>query len=321
MLSRNINMRRRLILYITIQFIVVGFAKAQLPVQFSQVFKTLEFVNPAYTAFEGSFTGKLINRSQWGGMEGAPKVYGLSVYSPLKNYKLGVGGNLITVSQGSMLINNASLLANVDLRINETDYLALGIQAGIEYSFFDRDKVISYYEVDVTDPSFAAYDDIVNYTFVNPTAGCGLIYYNPSFYAGASSFLMLNRNDIVSDIDFYLGSYLTAGYVYELNYDWRIKGSGLYKLMNQFENTWEVGAQFLYLDALWLGTAYRHKEAQIFMVDVKLTDEVRLGLSYDAVLSELKRFTYGSFEMRLEYRMKMKRNSSRYKRKMFYMLN
>lgn len=314
-------MRRRVILYIILQLTFVGLTKAQLPVQFSQVFKTIEFVNPAYTAFEGSFTGKLINRSQWGGMEGAPKVYGLSVYSPLNNYKLGLGGNMITVSSGSMLINNASFLANIDLQINRNDYLALGIQVGLEYTFFDKDKVISYYDLDVKNPQFEAYNDVANYTFTNPTAGFGLIYYNPKFYAGVSSFLMLNRNDLVNDIDFYLGSYLTGGYVQMLNRDWRVKGTGLYKLMNQFDDVWEVGAQFLYLDALWLGTAYRHEKAQVFLLDVKLTDEVRVGLSYDAVLSKLKTFTYGSFEMRLEYRMKMKRRSSRYKRKLFYMLN
>lgn len=314
-------MIRRIILYIVFQLIFVSLTQAQLPVQFSQVFKTIEFINPAYTAFEGSFTGKLINRSQWGGVDGAPRVYGMSVYSPLENYKLGVGGNIITVSQGNMIINNASFLANVDLQINRTDYLALGIQAGLEYSFFDKDKIISYYDLDVTDPQYASYLDVAEFTFVNPTAGFGLIYYNPSFYAGASSFLMLNRNDIINDIDFYLGSYLTAGYIYKLNRDWRIKGTGLYKLMHHFENVWEVGAQFLYLDALWVGTAYRHNESQVFLLDVKLTDELRFGVSYDAVLSELKRFTYGSFEMRLEYRMKMKKRSSRYKRKMFYMLN
>ena len=314
-------MRKRIILYILLQLIFVGLTKAQLPVQFSQVFKTIEFVNPAYTAFEGSFTGKLINRSQWGGIEGAPKVYGLSVYSPLNNYKLGVGANMISVSSGSMLINNASILANVDLQINQQDYLALGVQVGLEYSFFDKDKAISYYNVDVMNPQYAAYSDVVNYTFTNPTAGFGLIYYNPNFYAGASSFLMMNRNDLVNDIDFYLGTYLTGGYVYKLNRDWRVKGTGLYKLMSHFENVWEVGAQFLYLDALWLGTAYRHEKSQVFLLDVKLTDELRVGLSYDAVLSELKKFTYGSFEMRLEYRMKMKRRSSRYKRKLFYMLN
>lgn len=313
-------MKNKIIVYIVFQFLLFQLVKADgLPVQFSQMFKTLEFVNPAYSAFESSFTSKLLYRSQWKGMDGAPNAYAISAYSPLQNFKLGLGANLITVTSGSRVINNAALVSNIDLQLNDRDYLAFGLQLGLEYSFFDKSKVISYNDVDVTKPEYSSYADVIDTKFVSPTMGVGFLYYNPIFYAGLSSYLMIS-DDQVEGIDFYLGSYFISGFTQKISSDWRLKETGLYKMMYQDKDIWEIGVQALYSDAVWIGTAYRHTESQVFLMDMKLNDELRLGVSYDINISELKRFTYGSFELRLEYRMKVK-NFRRNKRKLFYLLD
>lgn len=313
-------MKNKIIVYITFQFLLFQLVKADgLPVQFSQMFKSMEFVNPAYSAFESSFTGKMMYRSQWQGMDGAPNVYAVTGYSPLQNFKLGLGASLITVTQGSRVINNAAIVSNIDLQLNDRDYLAFGLQIGLEYSFFDKSKVISYADEDVTLPEYYSYIDVIDSKFVSPTMGLGFLYYNPFFYAGLSSYLMIT-DDQVDGIDFYLGSYLISGFTQKINYDWRIKETALYKMMYLEKDIWEVGVQALYSDFVWIGTAYRHNESQVFLIDMKLNDELRLGVSYDILLSKLKKFTYGSFELRVEYRVKMK-NSRRNRRKLFYLLD
>lgn len=274
--------------------------KAQVPLQFSQVFKTMEFINPAYSAFESSFTGKLMFRSQWAGMEGQPTTTGATIYSPLKNYKLGMGGTLISFTHGSLVQTNISMSFNIDIRVNRRDNLAFGLQAGGEYSFWDKDKVITYADTH-QDEYAAGYENIDEKGFFNPTFGLGMIYYSDLFYAGASSYLMINENRNL-DFNFYQGSFFTGGFTQKLTREWFLKETVLLKLMHNDANSVEVGVNIAYRDLLWFGTAYRYKEAQVFLLDMKITRQLRIGVSYDAQLSQLKRYTYGSFEVRLEYR-------------------
>ncbi|MFB6319822.1 PorP/SprF family type IX secretion system membrane protein [Saccharicrinis sp. FJH54] len=290
-------------LLLTISLVICSLlgSLAQTPLQFTQVFKTLEFVNPAYSAFEGSLSGKMMYRSQWAGMDGAPKTMGFTAYSPLSNYKLGVGIQGINVSSGNMNLSNLAATFNVDLRVNETDFLAFGLQAGGEYSFFDRDKLISYYDIDATSIGGMGYAAIDQYSFFNPTFGTGIIYYNPKFYAGISSFMMINQNKFVAQ-DFYQGSYLMAGLTQNIGLDWYLKETMMYKWLYRDRNIGELGLYLMYKDLFWVGTSHRYLESQSVIMDVKLTETLRIGMSYDIQLSQLKRYTYGSFEFRLEYR-------------------
>lgn len=301
MLNESINSMRKYILTISLAIIGLVSVSAQTPLQFTQVFKTLEFVNPAFSAFEGSFSGKMMYRSQWEGMDGGPKTMGFTAYSPLSNYKLGIGIQGINVRSGNMNLSNLAATFNVDLRVNETDYLAFGLQGGGEYSFFDRDKLITYYDIDVTNPGAIGYAAIDQYTFFNPSFGTGLIYYNPKFYAGISSFLMINQNKFVAQ-DFYQGSYLIGGLTQYLTPDWYIKETVMYKLLHRDKNIGELGIYLLYKDLFWVGTSHRYLESQSVIMDIKLSETLRIGMSYDIQLSQLKRYTYGSFEFRIEYR-------------------
>ena len=311
MLNESINFMRRYLLSILLAIYGLATVTAQTPLQFTQVFKTLEYVNPAFSAFEGTLSGKMMYRSQWEGMDGGPKTMGFTGYSPLSNYKLGIGLQGLNVSSGNMNLTNVAATFNVDLRVNETDYMAFGIQAGGEYSYFDKDKFITYYDINSTVIGGSAYGDLLaneEFTFFNPTFGTGLIYYNPKFYAGISSFMMVNQNKFVAQ-DFYLGSYLMGGLTQYLSSGWYLKETGLYKMLNRDGDVAEFGVYVLYKDLFWFGTSNRFGtfpefgfESQSIILDLKLTETLRIGMSYDIQLSKLKRYTYGSFEFRLEYR-------------------
>lgn len=292
---------KRLLLYILLTTVALTSGFAQLPLQFSQVFKSLEFVNPAYSAFRGAPAGKLMYRSQWAGMDGAPKTMGFTGYTPLTNYKLGLGFTGVNVTQGSMVMNNLAATINIDLQVNKTDYIAFGLQGGVEYSYFDKNKLVTYYDIDATDIGGYGYEGIDDFTFVNPAFGVGGIYYSPKFYVGLSSFLMINGNKFLAT-DFYQGSFLMAGLTQRIFTDWYLKETFLYKAMNNDNNIGELGVTAMYKDLFWIGTSHRYMESQSVILDIKMTDLFRVGMSYDIVLNELERFTYGSFEVRLEYR-------------------
>lgn len=293
-------MKKLLLTILTTTFCLIG-VFAQTPLQFTQVFKTLEFVNPAYSAFQGSLSGKLMYRSQWEGYDGGPKTMGFTAYTPLNNYKLGLGIQGINVSRGNVNLSNLAATFNVDLRVNETDFLAFGLQGGGEYSYFNKDKFVSIADYDA---SHQDYIDLIaenEFTFFNPTFGVGLIYYNPRFYFGVSSFMMINQNKFVAQ-DFYTGSYLMGGLTQKLGSGWFLKETGMYKWLYRDKNIGEAGLYIMYKDYFWIGTSHRYLESQSVIMDFKLSETLRIGMSYDIQLSQLKRYTYGSFEFRLEYR-------------------
>lgn len=307
-------MKKLLLTILTTTFTLIG-VFAQTPLQFTQVFKTLEFVNPAYSAFQGTLSGKLMYRSQWEGMDGGPETMGFTAYTPLNNYKLGLGLQGINVSSGNMNLSNLAATFNVDLRVNETDFLAFGLQAGGEYSYFNKDRFITYYNIDASGgANYQSLIDNNDFTFFNPTFGTGVIYYNPYFYFGISSFMMVNQNKFVAQ-DFYTGSYLMGGLTQKLGSGWYLKETGMYKWLYRDKNIGEAALYLLYKDYFWVGTSHRYLESQSVIMDFKISETLRFGMSYDIQLSRLKRYTYGSFEFRLEYRgfSKYRRMNSRKK--------
>ncbi|HIC31522.1 MAG TPA: type IX secretion system membrane protein PorP/SprF, partial [Flavobacteriaceae bacterium] len=66
----------------------------QLP-QFTQyMFNTIS-INPAYAGSRETLSIVGLHRSQWVGLEGAPTTSTVSIHSPLKNEKIGLGATAI----------------------------------------------------------------------------------------------------------------------------------------------------------------------------------------------------------------------------------
>ncbi len=295
--------------------------KSQLPVQFSQIFKTVDFVNPAYSVIENSFSAKILYRNQWNGLKGSPEVYGFTSFLPIERYNMGVGIQGVNVKRGNFSISNVSSNINIDLQVSNSNYLGFGLQFGVEYNYIDKDKIITYKSL-YPESNYGSNYDFANsfYSFVNPCAGLGFLYYNTKFYTGVSSYLMINGNRY-TEVDFYQGTYAIAGTIQRLNQAWRIKESMQARFLPGNIRTYEAGINFLYNDEVWFGVSNRINESVIMSCDVKIGPVSRLAFSYEAQLTELKRFTYGSFEMRLDFRFGDGKHNDERKQKMIYLLN
>jgi len=274
---------------------------AQVPLQFSHVFSAKEMVNPAYAVLEEDFAFKVLSRAQWEGIEGNPTTSGFTLFSPLKNSSISFGGLALNLLQGSMIQTNMSGFIDIKLKVSRHNMLSFGLQAGGEYNYFDFDKMITYYKIDRNLAISQGYDELKHFTFLNPTFGSGAMLYNDSYFASVSSFIMINGNKLL-DINFYQGTYFMGGYIHEVGSDWRIRELLLYKLMYHQPDVVEVGAKALYYDIIAMGASYRHKEYINLSCDMRLNDKVRLGLGYDIQTTAIRHLTYGSFEVRLEFR-------------------
>ncbi|PAM96065.1 hypothetical protein B4N84_04285, partial [Flavobacterium sp. IR1] len=71
----------------------------QLP-QFTQYMYNTISINPAYAGNRDAISVVGLHRSQWSGLEGAPKTQTLSIHSPLRNEKIGLGLSIINDKAG-----------------------------------------------------------------------------------------------------------------------------------------------------------------------------------------------------------------------------
>src|SRR6218665_74065 len=102
---------------ITIVIGVVAFcANAQQTPQFTQyMFNTIS-VNPGYAGSREALTIVGLHRSQWVGMDGGPTTQTISIHSPLRNEKIGVGFSFINDKLGYENFNY--LYADLSYTIN-----------------------------------------------------------------------------------------------------------------------------------------------------------------------------------------------------------
>ncbi|PKP01267.1 MAG: hypothetical protein CVU14_05600, partial [Bacteroidetes bacterium HGW-Bacteroidetes-9] len=70
----------------------------------------------------------------------------------------------------------------------------------------------------------------------------------------------------------------------------------------------DLNASFLFNNLIWVGASYRtnrnaitSKNAIVMMLELNLTENWRLGYSYDAYLNELKTYSQGSHEVMISY--------------------
>jgi len=70
----------------------------------------------------------------------------------------------------------------------------------------------------------------------------------------------------------------------------------------------DLNASFLFNDLFGLGVSYRSSNAFIFMFEFNITENLRLGYSYDTYLNQLKAYNKGSHEIMLGFDIGLKRS-------------
>ena len=65
--------------------------------------------------------------------------------------------------------------------------------------------------------------------------------------------------------------------------------------------SFDLNANFLFVDKLWLGVSYRTFESLDFIGQFNVTDQLSLGYAYDWTLNDLKAASKGSHEIMLNY--------------------
>ncbi len=254
-------------------------------------------LNPAFAGRNEVLAMTFSHRRQWMGFEGAPKTFVLSLHAPLKNKKIALG--LLLQSEDIGLRSYSNVFANYAYRIAlGNGKLSMGLKAGVSFGKFGP--------IDLGNGEYVFDDKLNNY--VLPNFGLGIYYYAPGYFVGLSVPLILGYEDggedtglrIYHDFSTY-SYYLTAGYTYPLNAEWKIQPCIMLNYEKSYSFTPDINVNVIYRDFFTGGLSYRLKEAFIFLINYRIAYQTRVGISYDFGLGELSNYHHGSLEFTVQY--------------------
>ncbi len=274
-------------------------AHAQQELMISQYMFNGLFLNPAYAGSHPYTGATLLNRSQWVGMEGAPRTNLLGIDGPVLGNKMGIGftfsHDVIGVSRDMEMAANYAYR----VRTGTHGHLAFGLKAGV-----------SIYTANLSDLVYwDAQDALYQNNIRNATVGkfgFGMYWSNERSYAGISVPTIYAADGQITperanapDHYFTQHYYLNAGHVLELNDDFDLKPSVLLKFQPQAPPEADLNLNLLFKDRFWIGAGYRTGDGVVGMVEFQISPMFRAGYAYDMNTSQLRHYNGGSHEVML----------------------
>lgn len=292
----------RKILFALIAIIAVQPGRAQQDPMYSHYIFNGLIINPAYAGTGEALRATVLYRNQWANIPGAPKTGIFSADSPIRNEKIGTGINIGFDKIG--VTSHTSITGIYSYRIKlKKSTIALGLQGGV--GFFTTDFTSVDYS-DGTDPDIAFQ---ANYHDVLPNIGFGAYYYTDRFYAGFSvpqvaGYAIQNaiyKNSDRAHLDLANHYMLTAGYLFDLTSDIKLKPSVLARFVAGAPVEFDLNAVAWFYDLLALGVSYRSMASVNFISQLRITSQFSLGYGFEYSTTELNNFSNGSHEIMLQY--------------------
>lgn len=271
-------------------------ANAQQDPMVSQYMFNGLYLNPAYAGSHDYWSSTLTFRNQWVGLDGAPETAIAAVDGPIAAKNMGLGLILLHDKIGVTRQNTAILNYAYQLKLDENAKLALGINAGFsqfsakltDLTVWDQDQV---FENDITSK-------------VLPRLGVGAYYFGKRHYVGFSiPTLFAYQKDLDFNFDLSRASFLrrhyllTAGYVFDVAKDLKLKPSVLFKYVENAPLEADINLSAVYQDKFWLGASFRTYDAVAVILEYQTNSFFRVGYAYDITVSKLRKYSNGSHEI------------------------
>lgn len=267
---------------------------------FSQyMFNKLAF-NPGYAGSRDLLTADILYRNQWVNIDGAPKTISASIHSPLRNPHVALGLTAYRDDIGPSVYSGAVATFAYRILFPESR-LSFGLQGGFKHAAIDWNALNNYQDAD---------QNLVNQAKQQflPDANFGIYYYSTRYYVGVSSKQLLQNQVLVTqngDIGkdqftkLLAHFYGMAGLALPVSDKVVFRPSVFAKFVKNAPPQLDLNASFLFNEVFWLGASYRTERALSLITEIRLSQNIRLGYSYDIWFNELRPFNSGSHEVRL----------------------
>lgn len=271
--------------------------KAQQDALYSQYMFNPMAINPAYAGTRNTISGVLLHRSQWVGIQGAPKTNSLAIHSPIKGKNFALGLNLLSDKIGPT--TNTTFLGTYAYHLNlGKGKLSFGLRGGFYSNELRNNELV--YTNNLGKP-------IENYSSLTTNFDFGTYYHTDKFYAGFSANHLTNgrvkfTNQVAAyDLNMHFMGFVGKAFVLTPNLV--VKPSALVRYTESAPINFDINTSILFQKVFWLGASYRSSMAQynessiVLITEYNITQSFRIGYSYDFNLGAIKKYNSGSHEV------------------------
>ena len=298
--------RTKAVAMVVLLLLISKAGKAQYDALFTQYMFNEMFINPGYAGSREAMSATLLHRQQWVNFAGRPVTTSFSLHGPLMNNKMGLGISVINETIGVLTRNLLYASYAYRIKTSENGRLAFGLMGGLETQM-NKFSTLKVSDNGIADPQFSQN----NVGFQAPNFGAGIYYNTKTFYAGLSIPRMINNQvkyngsgaDVkTTKIDFSKFTYyITAGNVFKLNEDLKLKANGMLKVVQNAPLQFDIGANLLIKDLIWAGLSYRSNSALAVILGVQVNKQFLVSYSYDYGLNKIQSYSQGSHEIAINY--------------------
>jgi len=273
---------------------------AQQEAMYSQYMFNTMAINPAYAGSRKAISAAALLRTQWIGIEGAPKTATFTIDAPLKSNKMGLGAQIFNDKIGVTNTSGGFISYAYRLKMNENDaFLSFGLQAGLSSFKANYTDAVLTNQPQAGDQAF-----LDNVNRLSGNFGAGIYYNTDRFYAGLSSPQLLSRE--LADINRQnpgqqIHIFFTSGYVFPLGENFNLKPSFLIKGVKGAPIETDLNATLWIKDIIAIGAQYRTNADAAGLIQLQLSPQLQLGYAYDYSTTALRKYNSGSHEFMLRF--------------------
>ncbi len=290
--------RIALVLLMTLGALV---SRAQQDPMYTQYIFNLQTVNPAYAGYWKTMGLMALTRVQWVGISGHPVTQTLSFQAPLKSKKVGVGFDAIYDKVGLEKRLSRHFDYSYELSVNENTTLRLGLDGGFtNYSH----NLLDYqqYPDGISDPAFQI---TVKNQFM-PNFGVGFYLSSQKYFLSLSLPRIIENNYASNSNNFSISAekrhlYFAGGMVFKLSDLVVFKPTFMTQSVKGAPLLYDLSANFLLANKLWVGGMYRSGDAVSAIVQWIVNKNMRIGYAHDFSTTDLSNYHSGIHEIMLSF--------------------
>ena len=276
---------------------------AQQKAMYTQYMFNAMAINPAYAAVDETMAVTMLSRHQWVGFTGAPNTQTFSIHTPVKQSNTFVGAQLLRDQIGEVITETGGYLTLTQrVALGPKSYLSVGINGGL--SSFKANYSARYADSpdSANDPLFQ------DESTFRGNFGMGVMLFSDKYYVGVSSPHFYSGNLTVSESATATRPHymVQAGYLTEINKNLKFKPNFLIKYVNGSPMQFDLNANMLLNETLWLGASYRSMDSFSALASLYITKNIQFGYSYDVAHTALSKVQKGSHEVMLQFRLGVK---------------
>lgn len=258
------------------------------------------FINPASAGAKTNFNGALFYRAQYVGFDGAPRVAGLNINSPIGKGNSNLGLSVINDQIGVNDVTDISVNYAYTLKFANQGRLSLGLSGIVSLMQSD------YGSVQTNGIQDAFFTDNTP-TLIAPNVRFGIYYQKNRFYAGLATPKLIQNNIIYSgtyanenrvDVS-QMHLFLQAGYRFTINETTDLHASTLVKHVPGAPIQADFNALAEFNQKFGIGLSIRTNGDLAPVIQYRISEMFKLSYSYDYALNRMSKFSTGSHEIML----------------------